>query len=601
MRNPENVLNGLQKHSTQKGYSYIRLYRNMFNRNLFLQAYQNIYSKQGNMTAGTDNKTIDAMSVQRIDRIIDTLKNESYTPHPAKRIYIPKKNGKLRPLGIPTIDDKLVQEVIRMILESIYENSFENISHGFRPNKSCHTALKQIKNKFTRCKWYVEGDIKSFFDNIDHNILINILRKKIKDERFINLIRKFLKAGYMEQNQLYKTYSGTPQGGIISPILANIYLDQFDKYMVEYKKQFDKGTERARNKEYQKLKDKKNNTAKKLNNCSDPEIRSNLIKEIKRLNELYTTLPCKEPMDANYRRIQYVRYCDDFIIGIIGSKKDAEKVKEDIGNFISEKLHLELSMEKTLITKSTKRARFLGYDIRTTPNTNQTKRNKNGFKARNYKGHVMLEIPTGIIKKKLIEMSAMKIILHNNTEIWKPTRRGNLIGRTDLDILDQYNCEIRGFCNYYAMANNSYKLHKFRYIMEYSFYKTMACKYRTRKSKIIKKFRINKDIGIKFKDKHGNEKVRLLWKDSLVRKTEPLFDSVDRIYENKIKNKKPSLIKRLNSNKCEWCGKITNEIEVHQVRNLKELKSNEKWAIFMKSINRKTLIVCKDCHKTFKE
>ena len=160
-------------------------------------------------------------------------------------------------------------------------------------------------------------------------------------------------------------------------------------------------------------------------------------------------------MDTNYKRIQYVRYCDDFIIGVIGSKKDAEKVKQDIGKFINEKLHLELSIEKTLITKSIKKAKFLGYDIRITPNTNQTKRNKNGFKARNYKGHVMLEIPTEIIRKKLIEMNAMKITLHNNTEIWKPTHRGELIGRTDLNILDQYNCEMRGFCNYYAMANNS--------------------------------------------------------------------------------------------------------------------------------------------------
>ena len=179
MRNPENVLNSLQKHSNSKDYTYNRLYRNMFNRNLFLQAYQNIYSKQGNMTAGTDGKTIDAMSLERIDRIIETLTDESYKPQPARRIYIPKKNGKLRPLGIPTIDDKLVQEVVRMLLEAIYEDSFEEISHGFRPNRSCHTALRQIQNRFVRCKWYVEGDIKGFFDNIDHNIMINILRKRI--------------------------------------------------------------------------------------------------------------------------------------------------------------------------------------------------------------------------------------------------------------------------------------------------------------------------------------------------------------------------------------------------------------------------------------
>ncbi len=151
-----------------------------------------------------------------------------------------------------------------MLLESIYENSFEDTSHGFRPNKSCHTALRMIQNRFTRCKWFVEGDIKGFFDNIDHNVMIGILRKRIKDERFLRLIRKFLNAGYMEDNQVHQSYSGTPQGGIISPILANIYLDQFDKYMAEFKKRFDRGNKRAVNVEYRKLSDKRIRLKRKL-------------------------------------------------------------------------------------------------------------------------------------------------------------------------------------------------------------------------------------------------------------------------------------------------------------------------------------------------
>ena len=214
MRNPENVLNSLQEHSAQSDYIYNRLYRNLYNRDFFLQAYQNIYAKQGNMTAGVDGVTIDAMSLERIDRLIDTLKDESYQPKPSRRTYIPKKDGSLRPLGIPTIDDKLVQEVVRMLLEAMFENSFEDTSHGFRPAKSCHTALRQIQNRFVRCKWFVEGDIKGFFDNIDHNIMIAILRKRIKDERFLCLIRKFLNAGYMESMELHRTYSGTPQGSL---------------------------------------------------------------------------------------------------------------------------------------------------------------------------------------------------------------------------------------------------------------------------------------------------------------------------------------------------------------------------------------------------
>lgn len=484
MRNPKNVLNSLQKHSNSKDYTYNRLYRNMFNRNLFLQAYQNIYSKQGNTTAGTDGKTIDAMSIERINRIIDTLKDESYKSVPARRIYIPKKNGKLRPLGIPSIDDKLVQEVVRMLLEAIYEDSFEEISHGFRPNKSCHTALRQIQNRFVRCKWYVEGDIKGFFDNIDHEIMINILRKRIKDERFINLIRKFLNAGYMEQQELHQSYSGTPQGGIVSPILANIYLDQFDKYMAEYKKDFDLGDKRAYNIEYKKLAERRHSLVKSLSKSKNKEKSEMLLKQIQELDKIHKSMPCKDPMDSNFKRLQYVRYCDDFIIGIIGSKEDAKKVKEEIGQFIQDRLHLELSDEKTLITKATNKARFLGYDIRVTPKSNLTKKTKRGIKARNYSGHVMLEVPTELIRKKLIELKSMRIVVQNNTEIWKPIHRGDLTGRNDLSILDQYNGEIRGFCNYYSIANNRSKLHKFRCIMEYSFYRTMACKYRTSLGKL---------------------------------------------------------------------------------------------------------------------
>ena len=296
MRDPENVLNSLQEYSAQSGYVYDRLYRNLFNREFFLRAYQNIYASQGNMTAGTDGKTIDAMSLERIDRLIATLKDESYQPKPSRRTYIPKKNGKLRPLGIPSIDDKLVQEVVRMLLESIYENSFEDASHGFRPDRSCHTALRMIQNRFTRCKWFVEGDIKGFFDNIDHNVMIGILRKRIKDERFLRLIRKFLNAGYMEDNQLHQSYSGTPQGGIISPILANIYLDQFDKYMAEYKKRFDRGNKRAVNVEYHKLSAKRIRLKRKLAKAQSEEEKQSLLESIRELDKVHKSIPCKNPI-----------------------------------------------------------------------------------------------------------------------------------------------------------------------------------------------------------------------------------------------------------------------------------------------------------------
>lgn len=338
MRSPETVLNNLSKHSSDLGYKYERLYRLLFNEEMFFLAYQRIYAKQGNMTPGTDGRTVDQMSIQRIERLIDALRTEEYQPHPAKRVYIPKKNGKKRPLGIPSFDDKLVQEVTRMILEAIYEGHFEYTSHGFRPHRSCHTALTHIQDKFTGAKWFIEGDIKGFFDNIKHEILVNILKERIADERFIRLIRKFLKAGYAEQWKFHNTYSGTPQGGIVSPILANIYLDKFDKYMKMYADKFNKGERRKVSSEYRRLNNKKTRLAKKLKSVTDESVRAGMITEIKEtLAQTYVT-PCHEPMDANYRRIQYVRYADDFLIGVIGSKSECQAIKADIKEFMTEQL-----------------------------------------------------------------------------------------------------------------------------------------------------------------------------------------------------------------------------------------------------------------------
>ena len=198
LRNPNDVLNSLSKKATDAEYKYERLYRNFYNPNFYLLAYQHIHNNKGSMTKGVDDQTLNGMGMERIFRIIENMKNDSYIPNPVRRVNIPKKNGKTRPLGIPSADDKLIQEVLRMILESIYEPTFSNFSHGFRLNRSCHTALEQIQKTYTGIKWFVEGDIKGCFDNIDQHILVGIIRKRIKDERLIALIWKFLKAGYMD-------------------------------------------------------------------------------------------------------------------------------------------------------------------------------------------------------------------------------------------------------------------------------------------------------------------------------------------------------------------------------------------------------------------
>ena len=340
MRNPEQVLNILAGHSNEPEYKYERLYRILFNEQMFFAAYQRMYAKPGNMTPGTDGKTEDEMSIDRINKLIESIKDESYSPNPAKRIYIPKKNGKMRPLGIPSFEDKLVQEAVRMVLEAIYEGHFEWTSHGFRPNRSCHTALKSLQNNFNGAKWFIEGDIKGFFDNIDHDVLIEIMKGRIADDRFLRLIRKFLNAGYMEEWQFNKTYSGTPQGGIISPVLANIYLDKFDKYMNEYANKFNKGTVRSRNKDICKLNSRVHYLKRRINEVEDVNVRTRMVEELHEKQKRILTMPSGNDMDRNFRRLRYLRYADDFLIGVIGTKNECETIKADITKFMQEKLRL---------------------------------------------------------------------------------------------------------------------------------------------------------------------------------------------------------------------------------------------------------------------
>ena len=303
MRSPARVLNSLTEHSKDSTYKYERLYRLLFNEEMWYVAYERIYAKPGNMTPGADGQTIDGMSLNRIEKLIASLRDESYQPQPSRRVYIPKKNGKMRPLGVPAMNDKLVQEVVRMILNAIYEGSFEHTSHGFRPKRSCHTALAQIQKTFNGTSWFIEGDIKGFFDNIKHDVLVGILRERISDDRFIRLIRKFLNAGYVEEWRFHKTYSGTPQGGIISPILANIYLDKLDKYVKEYIHSFDKGDFRGPNKDRIQYEYGKRLAVQKLKSVTDPTERKEVIRQIKAFDKQRALIPCSNEMDCGYRRL----------------------------------------------------------------------------------------------------------------------------------------------------------------------------------------------------------------------------------------------------------------------------------------------------------
>ena len=573
MRNPEKVLNSLSLHSKLSDYKFERLYRVLFNEEMYYTAYQNIYAKPGNMTQGSDGKTVDQMSLSRIEKLIETLKDESYLPNPSRRTYIPKKNGRKRPLGIPSFDDKLLQEVIRMMLEAIYEDSFEYTSHGFRPHRSCHTALMQISKTFNGAKWFIEGDIKGFFDNINHDVLIEILRERISDERFIRLVRKFLNAGYIEDWVFYKTYSGTPQGGIISPVLANVYLDKLDKYMKEYIHRFDKGDERRPNRQRQIHEYERTLAVRTLKSEKDESQRRLIIKQIKTIERNRAMIPSCDEMDGDYKRIKYVRYADDFLIGVIGSLEDCKRIKEEITNFLAEKLKLVLSDEKTLITHTEKPARFLSFDI-TVRKSNLTKREKKGKIKRQFHKKIVIKIPPGMIKKKLLDYGALEIKQRNEKEHWKPKCRTMLIFNDDLEILTRYNSEIIGLYNYYSIALNSGIINSFKYIMEYSMYKTFANKYRTTVRNICKKYKKGNVFTVAYVNKKGEPKMRTLYNDGFGRKVQYRAPFFDVIPASTFTVMRTNLIDRLKARKCELCG-ATDDLEMHHIRKMKDVKEGK--------------------------
>jgi group II intron reverse transcriptase/maturase len=589
VRNPETVLENLKSHSTKPDYQYERLYRNLYNPELYILAHQQTYAKPGNMSPGVDGKTFDDMNMKRIHRIISSLKDHSYQPKPARRTYIPKKNGKMRPLGIPSGDDKLIQQAMKMILENIYENTFSDLSHGFRPGKSCHTALSQLKINFTGVKWFIEGDIKDYFNSVDHHLLINILRRRIKDEYFIGLIWKFLRAGYMENNVLQISKKGLHQGSLISPILANIYLNEFDRYMEAYKESFDNGAKRKRATNYTHIQNKEQRLRRSIAVLPIGSTeRKDKFKALKILRNKRTLIPCSEPMDKTFKRLLYIRYADDFIIGIIGSKEDTQNIKSDVNDYLLSRLQLELSADKTLITHGKDKAAFLGFHV-TIGKKGTPSKDKLGKLSDKHHGGVKLYVPQEAWLKKLLQSGSLRIVNRVNTkEKWKSTARTNLLYLPDHVIVRIYNWEIEGLYQYYKIADNVSVLNNYYFIMKYSMAKTLAGKHRCSMPKIMCKYNINGRFQVPYLLK-GHTKFVYLY-DNGFKKQPILF--------NKSAKKHPSeLSKRFAMHLCEWCDCSHPEVTIHQVRKVSELTNNTAWERKMIAMNRKTLILCPSCHE----
>jgi len=571
----------------EKGQPVERLYRMLFNQNLYLRAYAKLYHNRGAMTPGATTETVDEMSLKKIDSIIEAIRYERYQWTPVRRTYIRKANGKLRPLGLPTWSDKLLQEVIRSILEAYYEPQFSLHSHGFRPQKGCHTALLEVQHTWTGIKWIIEGDISSYFDNIDHTVLLEILREKINDNRFIRLIQGLLKSGYLEDWKYNKTYSGTPQGGVLSPLLANIYLDKLDKYAEETVKAYNTGTKRKPNREYEKL------VRRRRKAFSEGK-----KEEAKKLLQQMRTMPSQDTKDPHYRRMKYVRYADDFMVGIIGPRSDAVEIKRKISEFLQEKLKLKLSEEKTLVTDVHREAaKFLGYEIKRQHSDTKLSPMVGRHTRRSANGIMSLRVPKSVFVKKSAPY------LQNG----KPIHLTHLMVNNDYTIVAEYQTKLRGLYQYYALAVNvSQELYHLKWVMQQSLLKTLAAKHKASAKVMYDKY-ATKVITDDGKNLNCIEvSVERDGKTPLVARFGGFSIARKKVWNindqtpQPVNSRRTELLQRLLADQCEICGS-TEMVEVHHIRKLADVQGTKNesvdWKILMASRKRKTLVVCKKCHR----
>ncbi|HEX4205298.1 MAG TPA: reverse transcriptase domain-containing protein [Ktedonobacteraceae bacterium] len=581
---------GLLRERGKRGLPLKRVYRQLFNRNLYLTAYGKIYRNAGSTTKGVTDETVDAMSLEKIDGIIQLLRTECYEWQPAKRVYILKRNGKKRPLGLPVWSDKLLAEVIRLILNAFYDGQFSEHSHGFREDRGCHTAFQEIYHTWDGVTWIIEGDISDCFGSLDHDLLVSTLSEKIQDGRFLQLMKKLLDAGYLEDWKFHQTLSGVPQGSIVSPILSNILLDKFDKYVeTTLTPQYTRGRKRKPNREYRKLHRQMYKLFKKGQKEAALKIRKRLQK-----------LPSIDPHDSDHRRLKYIRYADDFVLAFTGPKSEAEEIKRQIAAFLREELGLHLSEEKTLITHArTSAARFLGYEITTLHSDAKRSKTKAGIKRRSINGRIGLRIPQAVLAEKRNRYQRGNKAMH----------RAELLNESDYTIMATYQLEYRGIANYYHCAYNMAELSSLKWVMEQSLTKTLANKHKTTVANIYKKYTTHLNVdGRTYKalqvavPREGKNPLVATW-GAIPLKWEvktPVEDQPQRQQWNN----RSELERRLLAQICEHCGatRLTETIEVHHIRALKDLDRYEgrekpSWVKIMAARRRKTLVLCRTCHQ----
>ena len=561
-------------------------YRQLFDIDIYKSAYQILKSNPGNMTKGTDNETLDGISLNWGESIIKQMKNRDFQFKPSLRVYIPKANGKLRPLGIPSPKDKIVQQAIKMIIESVYEPIFHNTSHGFRPNRSTTTALYEVR-KWNGITWIIEGDIKGYFDNIDHHILASLLKKQIKDSNIIDLYWKLVKAGYVNDGSFSRSNLGVPQGGVLSPLLSNIYLHEFDTFMETLIDKYSNPDARVSkaNPAYTRVKRKitKLEQAGKLT----PE----QIDEHKALKLSLIKIPSVVRDDSTATRVYYNRYADDWVVGISGSLSFTQKVKEEIKNFLNCTLKLTLSEEKTKITHlETNKVKYLGYLV-SRRNRRYTESQISSVKStqilrRPSYASITIEAPIDLLVKKLIEQGYAK-----DEKKPIPKAISQWIFMKPEDIIMRFNAVIRGLLGYYSFVENRNQFSYILWILKFSAVFTLARKLNISSKEVWRKY--GNPITVNYTVKDTKRSIKLY---------DPKTLSRDRTFKIKdYLNFDPFTVKYFSvrsrhiwDEDCIICGS-SDGIEIHHVKHIRKGKI-EGFTQIMKQLNRKQIPVCHTCH-----
>jgi len=565
--------------NTNKHCIVDNIYSLLYHRECYDLAYGQIKSNPGNMTPGPDGTTLDGWSMDKIDKIISKMKNESFKFTPARIVEIPKQDGSKRQLAIAPPKDKIVQRILAWILEAIYEPTFLKNNFGFRPNLGCHDAIKFIDLKYQGARWLIEGDISKCFDEIDHNILILILRRRIKDEKFLRLIRKALKAGYLDTWSFPKdSITGTPQGSILSPILCNIFMHQFDEFIVNHlQPKYTRGKTRRQPLEYKNTMSNSRYYSKKYDKSNNPRH----LKLSQKYRKQAQKMPSVDSADPHFRRFTYCRYADDWLIGFAGPHTEALDIRESCKTFL-ESIKLRLNMEKTLVTKASTGCIFLGMKIHI-PVKQQRFRTKGSRLVQRAVLGVRINAPIKLIFKKLSQAG------YCTPSGNKSQPRMALYVCEKDEMTEAYNKVLRGYLNYYSPCDNYPKLAgTLFYTLRSSLCKILAAKYklRTVRATLLK-------YG-KYLQKSG--KVSLLnFKDQKIRF--PLYKT-NGTSEPRLRTlfQKASYTIRGEALECVRCGS-TYKVHMHHVRMIKDLiKHTDPISRAMIARKRKQIPLCQRCH-----